>query len=63
MVIGVTDEAVSTVDSWFAKAQPRYPIVILEDKSFEKALGAGLAEGGRVVFGCQALGKVAHERV
>ena len=67
MVIGVTDEAVSTVDSWFAKAQPRYPIVILEDKSFEKALGvkffptgAVMSPEGRITYSGSAGGTGPH---
>ena len=35
----MTDEAQSTVDEWYAKAQPRYPIAILKTKEFENALG------------------------
>lgn len=57
VLIGVTDENVATVDAWYKKAQPRYPIAILEDGEFEKSLGvkffptgAVLDPEGKIVF-------------
>lgn len=57
MLIGVTDESVATVDSWYKRAAPRYPIVILEDKSFEKALGVKFFPTGAVL---DPEGKIAY---
>jgi hypothetical protein len=57
VIIGVTDENVSTVDSWFKRATPRYPIVILEDNDFEKALGVKFFPTGAVL---DPEGKIAY---
>lgn len=53
----MTDEKQSTVDAWYAKAQPKYPIAILKNKDFENALGvrffptAGvIAPDGKLIY-------------
>jgi len=39
VIIGVTDEKESLVDAWVKKHKPTFPIAILADDSFEKAIG------------------------
>jgi hypothetical protein len=39
VIIGVTNEDLDLVDSWVAKKQPSYPIVVVRGKAFDQALG------------------------
>ena len=53
----MTDEPASLVDEWVAKHKPQYPIAILPDGAFEKAIGlrffpyaSVISPGGRIAY-------------